>query len=297
MIVRTVATEQSLFTHIEDEVLLSCHLLGKPTSAALYRLHHRHVSTDRQMRTIMRRLSTGSNRMLTSIKPMDIDQPIRSLPHIYLDTRLSRRHVEQMFGVPYRRVPPTPSRDWRFLRHDVELADELVSFELTAHKHGIPFGYQPHITDDGSLYPIVPIAWDGISAELRPAPDRTLIVGDYHIILEKDLGTETIECGNILRDASVGRKHLVYDELIRSGHLKSNGPRNTIVAFTIDSLRQKQTASRKRVKRCLEAIPAHVDHSRMFFTDRQSFMQVGDDISELPFIRGDGKVMPLPCWA
>ena len=296
MIARATTNNQQLFAQIEDEILLSCHLLGKPTTAALYRLHRGQVSTDRQLRTIMRRLSTGEDRMLQSIKPMDIEQPIRSLPYIYLDTTTSRRHVEKTFGVPYRRVPPVPSRDWRFLRHDVEMADELVTYELTARKHGLPFGYQPHILEEGTFYPTVSITWDDILADIRPSPDRTLIIGDYLIIYEKDLGTETIECGNILRDASVGRKHLVYDALIRSGQLKDQGFKKTIVVFTIDSLRRNQTASRKRVKRCLGNIPAHVDHSRIFFTDRQSFMGAGDDIRDLPFIRGDGLVMPLPCF-
>ena len=245
----------------------------------------------------MRKLSTGPDHLLTRINPLDIEQPIRSLPFVYLDTRQSRRHIERTFAVPYRRVPPVPSRDWRFLRHDVEMVDELITYELTARKLGLPFGYQPHFDAEGlRVFPKVEIAWDNLTHSLRPEPDRTLIIGDYHIIHEKDLGQETIECGNIIRDATVGRKHLVYDALFQSGFLDQLGWRKSIVVYTIDSLRGTQKASRKRVKRCLETLPPQVDQTKIFFVDRQAFIGVGDDMTELPFVRGDGRVMPLPCW-
>lgn len=296
MIAMTELTSRALFRSIEDDLLLSCHLLGKPTAKQLHRLHQDKISF-RRMQGLMRQLSTGGDRLLTRINPLDIEQPIRSLPYVYLDTRQSRRHVEKTFGVPYRRVPPVPSRDWRFLRHDVEMIDELITYEVTARKRGIPFGYQPHFDADGlRVFPKVDIAWDDLTYRLRPEPDRTLVIGNYHIIHEKDLGQETIECGNIIRDATIGRKHLVYDALFRSGHLDQLGWQKQIVVYSIDSLRGTQKASRKRVKRCLETIPAQVDHTKIFFVDRQAFIDAGDDMSELPFVRGDGRGTPLPCW-
>lgn len=282
---------------LEDQVLLSCHLLGKPTANQLFRLHRDHVKTSRRMQGIMRRFATGSNRILNVVKPMDIAQPIRSLPYVYLDTTLSRRHLEQHFGVPYRRVPPIPSRDWRFLRHDVDLVDELVSFELTARALAVPFGYEPHFDGDGrKIYPKVEIAWDNLVYKLRPQPDKTLIVGDFHLVIEHDCGQETIECGNIIRDATIGRKHLVYDQLFRLGSFRHMGWRKTIVIYIIDSNGSDQAAALKRVKRCLDTIPQKVDPTLAYFTDRQSFLAAGDDVSKHVFVRGDGQSMVLPCW-
>jgi hypothetical protein len=288
---------QLIDTTPEDQVLLSCHLLSKSTAAQLFRLHSDHITTDRQLRGMMRRFSTGQDRMLNVIKPIDIAQPIRSLPYVYLDTRASRRHLEQRFGMTYRRVPPVPSRDWRFLRHDVHLVDELISFELTARQHAQPFGYEPHFDPEGQkLYPEITIGWNDLQHTLRPQPDKTLIVGDHHLIIEHDCGEETIECGNIIRDATIGRKHLVYDQLFRQGVFRQLGWGRTIIVYLIDSKRGTQNASRKRVKRCLESIPGEVDPTRIFFTDRQSFLGAGDDVSGHVFMRGDGRVTPLPCW-
>ena len=121
-----------------DNVLLSCHLLGKVTAAQLYRLHAGEISRHREMQSILRQLSTGDERLLYRINPTDIENPIRSLPLVYLDTWASRRRIETVFGVPFRRPPEPPSRDWRFLEHDATLPDDLISFELTARKHGTP---------------------------------------------------------------------------------------------------------------------------------------------------------------
>jgi hypothetical protein len=281
---------------LEEQVLLAVHLLGKPTAAQLHRLFADQVSTHRQMQGILRRLSTGPDRALQRIKPLDIASPIRSLPFVYLDTRRSRRLIEAQFGVPYRRVPPVPSRDWRFLRHDVELVDDLIAFELTARRLGLPFGYQPHFDATGAkVYPKVTISWDGLTHTLRPEPDKTLIVGNTHLILEHDCGEETVECGNIIRDATLGRKHLVYDQLFRAGHLKAMGWGRTLIVYIIDSKRGNQKASRKRIKRCLETMPERVDRKRMFFIDRQALEQADGDLTELLFLRGCGTTMPLPC--
>ena len=65
---------------------------------------------------------------------------------------------------------------------------------------------------------------------------------------------------------------------------------------TIDQLEQQVNSSRKRVKRCLETLPAQVNPHRIFFVDRQSFMDAGDDIKNLEWVRGDATVQTLPCW-
>lgn len=279
----------------EEQVLLSCHVLGKPTAAQLFRLHEGEVSTLRQMQALLRRLSRGRDRMLNVINPLDIARPIRSLPYIYLDTTRSRRFIEARFGVPHRRVPPVPSRDWRFLRHDVELVDELVSFELTARRHDLPFGYLPPVDEAGrKVFPEVNVAWQGLTHRLRPQPDKTLLIGEHHVIFEHDCGEETIECGNVIRDATIGRKHLVYDQVFGSGVLQQLGWGKTIVVYIVDTRRGKLAASQKRVQRCLDCIPEGVDRARMYFTDRQSFLAAGDDIAGYEFLRGDGQTLPLP---
>ena len=118
-----------------DDVLHSCHQLGKSTVAQLVRLHRSTIPGQRTMRRMLDSLARNST--LAVIKPIDLNHPSRHMPHLYLDTTASRRHVEQVFGIPFRRPPELPSRDWRFLRHDVTLVDELISFELTARAHGL----------------------------------------------------------------------------------------------------------------------------------------------------------------
>ncbi len=280
---------------VEEQILLSVHLLGKPTAAQLFRLYQDQVNTLRQMQGILRRLSSGPDRLLNVINPMDIAQPIRSLPYIYLDTTRSRRLIEQLFGVPFRRVPPVPSRDWRFLRHDVEMCDELVSFELTARKHDLPFGYEPHFNANGDpIYPEVTIHHDGLTHTLRPQPDKTLIVGGTHMIIEHDCGEETIECGNIIRDATIGRKHLVYEQLVKSGCLGRMGWDRTLILFVMDGKWGRQTSAQKRIKRCLKTMPETIDQKRSLFIDRASFLAAGDDVGSVNVRRGDGVQMPLP---
>ncbi len=248
------------------------------------------------MQGILRRLSTGPDRLLNVIKPMDIAQPIRSLPYVYLDTTRSRRLIEQHFGVPFRRPPRLPSRDWRFLRHDVEMCDELVAFELTARRQGLPFGYEPHFDAGGDpIYPEVTIHFNGLTQTLRPQPDKTLIIDDTRLILEHDCGQETIECGNIIRDATIGRKHLVYDQLFKSNRLQMLGWRKAIVVFMIDSRSGSRKASRQRMQRCLERIPCGLDATKCFFSDRQ----MAELLAGRPgmFVRGDGERLQPPCFS
>ena len=293
-----VHTEPLFGGGVEEHILLAVHLLGKPTAAQLHRLFTEKVSTHRQAQGILRRLSTGPDKVLERIKPLDIADPIRALPYVYLDTRRSRRLLEARFGVPYRRVPPVPSRDWRFLRHDVDLVDDLIAFELTARRLGLAFGYQPHFDATGTkVYPKVSISWEGLTHSLRPQPDKTLIVGNTHVIVEHDCGEETVECGNIIRDATLGRKHLVYDQLFRTGTLKALGWGRVLVVYVIDSKRGTQKAARQRIKRCLDTMPEGVDRKRIFFVDRQALMAAGNDLSQLDFLRGDGTTTALPCLA
>ncbi len=102
--------------------------------------------------------------------------------------------------------------------------------------------------------------------------------------------------GNIIRDATIARKHLVYDQLERMGTLDDLGWGKRLYLYVIDGRKQSQRSSRKRVKRCLETLPAQVDPHRVFFVDRQSFMDAGDDIKNLEWVRGDARVQRLPCW-
>jgi hypothetical protein len=282
---------------IEEQILLSVHLMGKPTAEQLFRLYQDQVGTLRRMQGILRRLSTGPDRMLNVIKPMDIAKPIRSLPYIYLDTTRSRRLIEQLFGVPFRRVPPVPSRDWRFLRHDVEMCDELVAFELTARKHNLPFGYEPHYDADGKpIYPEVTIHHDGLTHTLRPQPDKTLIIGDYHVILEHDCGHETIECGNIIRDATIGRKHLVYNQLFDMEVRNHLGWGRTIVVYVIDSNRGTAASSRRRLASCIRKFPTQFKRYNPLFITRQVMLWDMSDLSEQTYQSGEGGEVTLGCF-
>ena len=247
------------------------------------------------MRRMLDRLArTGA---LAVIKPIDLNFPSRHMSHLYLDTTMSRRHLETAFGIPFRRPPELPSRDWRFLRHDATLADELISFELTARAHSLPFAYESHWDDDGKrLYPKVTIAHDDLIHTLRPQPDKTLFINGHRIILEHDCGEETIEISNIIRDATIARKHLVYDQLARMGAFDQLGWRKVVSLFIIDGKKGTMESSRKRIRRCVATIPDTVDARRIFFIDRQAFMETGDDVATLQYLRGDGQVMLLPCF-
>jgi hypothetical protein len=235
--------------------------------------------------------------MLAVIKPMDIARPFRKMPYVYLDTTLSRRRLEKLMGVTFRRPSEMPSRDWRFLRHDVTLVDELISLELTARHHNVPFGYESHFDTEGAfVFPYLTITNGSLSHRLRPRPDKTLIIGKYHVVIEHDCGEETVALSNIIRDATIARKHLVYDQLERSGILDDLGWGKRIYAYVIDGKRSTLKSSRKRVKRCLETVPAHVNHHKIFFVDRQTFMEAGNDVRGVQWIRGDGRATTLPCW-
>lgn len=298
VLTKDIAPLPSLFQQdVHDRILLSVHLLGKPTSAQLFRLHRDTVSTDRQMRTITARLSKKPDNQLAAIKPLDIAQPIRSLPHVYLDTWASRRHLQKTFGIPFRRPPVLPSRDWRFLRHDVGLVDRKIAFALTAKAHAVPFGHQSHYDADGEpFYPRVTITDGSLTHTLQPRPDETLVVGDCHVILEEDMGEETITLGNIIRDATVARKQLVYDQLERTGELERLGWGKRLYCYVMKGKKETKASARKRVSSCIATMPTSVNPHRFFFVDRQSFEEAGDEISQLHWLRGDGQVMTLPCW-
>ena len=152
-------------------------------------------------------------------------------------------------------------------------------------------------TPDGKrIYPKVTVAHDDLLHRLRPQPDKTLFVNGHRIILEHDCGEETIEIGNIIRDATIARKHLVYDQLARMAVFDALGWRKVISVFIIDGKKGTAQSSRKRVRRCLTTLPDTVDPRRIFFIDRQSFMETGDDVATLEYARGDGQLMRLPCF-
>lgn len=280
-----------------DNVLLSCHLLGKVTAAQLYRLHAGEVSRHRQMQGILRELSSGDERLLQRIKPTDIENPIRALPFLYLDTWASRRRIEQVFGVPFRRPPEPPSRDWRFLEHDATLPDDLISFELTARQLDTPYGYQTHFDDEGTpMYPKVTISDGAHSHSLRPRPDKTPIIGDYHLVHEHDLGEEQISLGHIIRDNTIARKTLVYEAVEASGALDRLGWGRRLYTFVINGKKRTRTSSRKRIRTIIETLPDSVNPSRFYFIDRQTHQEAGDNVAGVTWLRGDGRAMPLPCW-
>lgn len=280
-----------------DSVLLSCHLLGKATAAQLYRLHAGEISRHREMQNILRQLSTGDGRLLQRINPIDIENPIRSLPMVYLDTWASRRRIETVFGVQFRRPPAPPSRDWRFLEHDATLPDDLISFELTARKHSIPYGYQSHFDEEGtSLYPNVTIGDGAHTHTLRPRPDKTPIIGEYHLVHEHDLGEEQISLGHIIRDNTIARKALVYEAVEANGALDRLGWGKRLYTFVINGKKRTKTSSRKRIRTIIETLPNTVNPSRFYFVDRQTHQEAGNDVSGVTWLRGDGRAMPLPCW-
>lgn len=284
-------------SEIAEQVLLSVHLLGKPTAAQLTRLHADQVSGGRAMREVLIRLSGASQQLLANITPIEIDRPGMFMPKIYLDTTKSRRHLQKTKAIPFRRVSELPSRDWRFLRHDVEMCDELISFELTSRTRGSRFGYESHYDIEGErIYPAVTITDGDLTHTLKPQPDKTLINGEYHQILETDKGEETIGLGHIMRDATLTRKHLVYDQLERRGTLDELGWGKRIYTYIIDGKKRTQASSRKRIKSALEHMPELPVKEKTFFVDRQSFMEAGDDVSALQWVRGDGKQMCLPCY-
>ena len=280
-----------------DNILLSVHLLGKVTAAQLFRLHRHEISTDRQMRALLQRLSTGPDKLLQRIKPTDITNPILALPYVYLDTWASRRRIEAVFGVPFRRPPELPSRDWRFLFHDVTLPDDLISFELTARRHGLSHGYQTHFDADGTpLYPKVTVTDGTHTHRLRPRPDKTVIIGGYHLVHEHDLGEEQISLGHIIRDNTIARKGLVYEAVEASGALDRLGWGRRLYTFVVNGKKRSKVSSRKRIRTIVETLPASIDPARFYFVDRQSHLEAGDDVSTVLWLRGDGREGVLPCW-
>lgn len=79
---------------LKEQVLLSVHLLGKPTAAQLHRLHANVVRHLQDMRAILASLARGNDAMLNCIRPVDVDDLFLTLPYVYLDTTKSRRYLE-----------------------------------------------------------------------------------------------------------------------------------------------------------------------------------------------------------
>ncbi len=235
--------------------------------------------------------------MLAVIKPLLIQNTSRRLPFLYLDTTRSRRRIEKAFGITFRRPPELPSRDWRFLYHDVSLVDELISLELTARRHGLPFGYESHFDVEGEqVYPRLTISDGQLQHPIQPKPDKTLILGNYHLVIEHDCGEETVSLGHIMRDATIARKQLVYDQLERDGALDRLGWNKRLYLYVIDGKKRTQTSSRKRIKRCIETFPQSANPHRFYFVDRQSFMEAGNDVAGVTWLRADGQAGTLPCF-
>jgi hypothetical protein len=40
-----------------------------------------------------------------------------------------------------------------------------------------------------------------------------------------------------------------------------------------------------------------VNPHKIFFVDRQTFMDASDDVRGVPWVRGDGTIQTLPCWS
>jgi hypothetical protein len=72
--------------------------------------------------------------------------------------------------------------------------------------------------------------------------------------------------------------------------------RKRLYLYIVEGKRGTQKSSRKRVKSCLKNIPENVNRHRIYFTDRQTFLEAGDDISSIEWVRGDGTAKTLPCW-
>lgn len=293
---RNQPAPQTLFqADIEEQLLLSVHLLAKPTVKQLHRLHQNQIG-HRKVQEVLKGL-TGRRGYLNVIKPIEIERPQLPLPYVYLDTRQSRRLIEATFGIPFRRVPSLPSRDWRFLRHDVMLVDELVSLELTAHRLGVPYGYQSHFDAEGEpLFPKVTVSDANLVHQLRPQPDKTLIVGNTRLVIEFDCGEEQITLGNVIRDSSIERKFLVYETVERSGVLDRLGWGKRSYLFVVTTRAGTKSSARKRIKSMIAALPEQVDRKRFYFVDRETHQSAGDNVSSVEWLRGDGRITRLPCW-
>jgi len=289
-----------------DQLLLSIQLLGKVSAAQLYRLHRGHLPSPQSRRNnnplqwVRERLEAlVAEGLLTVIQPIDIQNPNlwRNLPRIYLDTWAGRRRVEKVFGVPFRRPPEVPSCDWRFLFHDVTLPDDLISFELTAETRRIAFGYQTHFDPEGApLYPTVTVTDGTLTDTFRPRPDKTLIIGNYHLPHEHDCGEEQITIGNLIRNSSISKKLLVYEAVEESGALDRLGWGPRLYPFVINGHKRTQKSSRARIRTIIDSLPASVNPTRFYFIDRQTHQAAGNDVSQVTWLRGDGRAMPLPCW-
>lgn len=93
---------------------------------------------------------------------------------------------------------------------------------------------------------------------LTPRPDKTLIISSHHVIVEHDCGEETIELSNIIRDATIARKHLVYDQLERSRALDDLGcgpPASRSRPGRVPCARPSDHLSQRQRQRCAGGVP------------------------------------------
>lgn len=282
---------------LKSEILLSVHHLGTPTAQHLYRLMHPKVPSLREMQRLLRELTLPSSKMLNYIDPIDIESGARFPKRIYVDTTGSRRHIESMFGIPYRKPPRLRSRALNFLTHDIELSESLVCLARTTRRYGLPFGYEFKYGIDGKdLFPKVTVTHEGRSKDIVPNPDKIPYVNGYRIIWEYDAGSEQIGIGDIYRDATVTRKFLMYDQLSRSGFFKRLGWNKTIFVYVTRNREDTVEGSIARAQSFQEAIPARVRKDCIFIAPRHSYLDADSNLENYAFTRGDGVSATLPCF-
>lgn len=290
-------TETLFADDLYERVMLSVFNLGKPTVSQLYRLHQHELSNDRDMHRIVTFLNNKKHQLLTRIKPVDIENTGYNLAHSYLDTTKSRRQIEKHFQVPFRRIPATPSRNIIFLYHDRGLVDELVSFELTAHTHKLLFAYETLYTADGKyVFPKLLIEHENHIHGIRPEPDKVIFINGHHIVVEHDCGQETIGIGHVIRDATVARKYLVYDALLRSNVLTELKWKKVVYLYIIEGKKRTKASTDSRIESCIDAIPECAESKKIYFASRAALLDFGDDLSTFRFTRGDGIQTVLPCF-
>ena len=146
------------------------------------------------------------------------------------------------------------------------------------------------------MYPRLTISDGQLQHPIQPKPDKTLILGNYHLVIEHDCCEETVSLGHIMRDATIARKQLVYDQLERDGALDRLGWNKRLYLYVIDGKKRTQTSSRKRIKRCIETFPQSANPHRFYFVDRQSFMEAGNDVAGVTWLRADGQAGTQPCF-
>lgn len=298
--------ETQLFRTLEDDIILTVHNLVRPSAEHLFQIHRQTdtypqgVKHLKDMRRILNELIAREKPLLQQIKPVDPDGDGYFLPHLYRDTNWSRKRLREITNIFPTRLATKITSYYRAHEHDYENSADLVAYTLTSRKYQQPFAYLPHLCEEkGFLYPKVTVEYEDQVAILRPKPDKTVCIWKYLNWHEHDMGHEQIEVGILVRDATIIRKLLVFQKLIDLGFFQKLGykDRDVFMTFSINSLARKDTSSRKRIKECIDKFPSDlVDPKRVYFGTKQAFDQHEDDLSQMQFMRADGKLMQLPCY-